>query len=112
MAANLYINADNMVHYDEARRADTGAFLNSGTCTCTVRVAVSGTEPPDCAAVSGASNISMPYITGSEGHYAGSIPSTVTLAKGTKYWVCVTFNEDSFDDFRVLEYTGNYRGAN
>lgn len=108
---NIWISADNMVHYDEARRADTGAFLNAGTCTCTLRVVAAGTEPPDCDAVTGATSISMPYVTDSDGHYAGSIPSTVSLTKNQDYWVCITFNEDSFDDFRAISYRAAYRGA-
>lgn len=79
----IYVSNDNYVENPvPLTRADTGAYVNDATLTMTLKLAG--------VAVSGATSLSMPYVTDSNGRYGGTIPQTVSLTAGGVYTLEIT----------------------
>lgn len=98
----IYIGCDHDVSYAGASKASDGSYLNSGTCTYTLKKAQDGTT---------VGSGTLTYVTASDGDYTGTIESTVTssLVAGVKYNLDVTFVKAGYNDMRREVLTAAYR---
>lgn len=86
MSSNLtyYQNNDNLVTNPTPMiLSATGAYINDATVTMTLKDSVG-------ASVSGATGLSLTYVTDSNGTYQGTLPYTLTLTAGESYTLEIT----------------------
>ena len=79
----LQLNNDNPVEIDGVMNVD-GEYVSNATITLTLYTTA---ETP--AAVSGATGLTMSYISVSNGRYRAIIPSTVSLTADTEYTIVI-----------------------
>ena len=98
----LAINADNYLRYYGAQDSETGDYLNSGTCTYSLREE-DGTE---------LATGTLSYVSGSNGNYRGILDSadTAGLTDGERYVIVIIFDQDNYEDERRLYHRAGYRG--
>lgn len=79
---DLPIGEDVLVEWRAAKNSATDEFVNDATMRFTLKDAAD-------ADVSGAVNLTMDYVAGSDGIYQGTLPASVTsgLTEGATYWV-------------------------
>jgi hypothetical protein len=108
----LYIGQDNVVFAGNRFEKDSGVydtvtetFINDATVTFTLKDSAG-------SAVSGASSISMSYVTGTRGVYEGVLEDGVSLTAGSTYYLEITATGSSDRvGFRRIAYEAEYRGA-
>lgn len=88
----LYVASDNLICWDEMRRASDGQYVNDATVTFVLK---------DTAGTTIASG-SLAY-TLNEGRYDGILSSTVALTRGETYYLEVTAVSGDADAFRRIE---------
>lgn len=101
----IYIGCDHNVTLTGMRDAATGAYLNTGTATWTLKDA-SGTQ---------ISTGSLSYVAASNGNYLGVIESTDQgsgLTELATYYVYIAFTQGNYDDERRLTCEARYREEN
>ena len=109
---NLYIGEDNVVFWGDTDIPGSGlydtvtkSFVNDATMTFTLKNSAG-------SAVSGASAVSMTYVTGSQGCYRGVLEDGVSLTENSTYYLEITATGSSDRiGFRRIEYTARYHGA-
>ena len=109
---NLFIGEDNLVFWGDRRIPMSGLydnnleqFINDATVTFTLKDSAG-------SAVSGASGISMSYVTGSKGVYEGVLEDGVSLTAGSTYYLEITATASGDRvGFRRIPYTAAYHGA-
>jgi hypothetical protein len=79
----INVGSDTLITVSDLTTASSGVNDNSATVTMTLR-------DSSLNAVSGASALTCTYVTSSDGNYQGTIPSTVTIVEGAKYWLDVS----------------------
>ena len=104
MALILYPSNDNLVTWDAMTRASDGAYVNDATVTMTLKTAAG-------VAVSGAENVSLPYVAASNGKYQGAIESTVALITDASYRLEVTAVSGARNGFVSLDCVTRTRTA-
>lgn len=95
MPLDIYITTDNRVkltglHDPAYASTHASYYVNDATVTFLLK------DSTDTNTVSGTS-ITLSYITSSDGDYAGSFPSTVTLTDGTNYYARATISRSGQD---------------
>lgn len=80
--ADLFIENDNNIVVRGLRVAATGVYVSDASLTANV-------SDQNGSLVSGATSISVTFVSGSSGEYRGLIPSTVQLTAGTRYKIVV-----------------------
>lgn len=98
----LYIDTDDCIRLSGLKDVVTDAYVNDATVTATV-------YDSDGIAVSGAEDLSIPYIADSNGNYAGQVPNTVTITKDAEYEVEVTAVKGDFKTTYRFNATGAYK---
>jgi hypothetical protein len=78
-----WIDTDNCVQITGLKDVVTDQYVNDATVTGVLTDKNGNT-------VTGAGSLSFEYISGSNGNYAGEIPSTVTLTEGEQYTLTIT----------------------
>lgn len=100
-----YISSDNDVTVEGLTVASSGAYANAATVEASILLASSA------ALVSG-STTTLSYVTGSNGKYFGSIPSSVSMAEGTEYILKITAAQSGKDiEVRIRFKAGYYEGC-
>lgn len=80
----LYVSNDNLVQNPTPmRRASNGAYVNDASVTMTLKDSAG-------AAVTGATSLTLSYVTDSNGIYAGTIGHGVALVAGDVYTLEIT----------------------
>ena len=90
---------DFVLTWDSVDLATDHSFLLSGTVTMTLKVTSTG------AAVSGASALTMAYVSNSRGKFQGRIPASAlpsSLALGSIYTIEVSAVDGSYTGFAKL----------
>lgn len=108
----LYIGEDSLVYWGDPDDRTSGlydrnlgAYVNDATMTFTLKNSA-GT------AVSGASAISMSYISGTEGCYSGVLEDGVSLTENSTYYLEITATGSGDRiGFRRLTFVAKYHGA-
>lgn len=108
----LYIGQDNVVYAGNRQHKDSGVydtitetFVNDASAAFTLKDSVG-------VAVSGASAVSMSYVTGTKGVYEGVLEDGVSLTDGATYYLEITVTASSDRvGFRRIQYEAEYRGA-
>jgi hypothetical protein len=100
----IYISSSNPVEVAGLKDKTTGSYVNSATVTFTLKNSAN-------AAVSGATAVAMTYVVASNGKYQGTLPNTVSLTEGAKYWLEITATSSTLVGFRRIECYATYRGA-
>ena len=100
----IYISASNLIEISGLKDASNGNYVNTATVTFTLKN--SGNS-----VVSGASAVSMTYVAASNGKYQGTLPNTVSLTEGAKYWLEITSTYNTLVGFRRVQCYATYRGA-
>jgi hypothetical protein len=100
----VYISSSNLIEIDGLKDASNSAYVNDATVTFTLRNSAN-------AAVSGATAVAMTYVVASNGKYQGTLPNTVSLTEGAKYWLEITSTKSPLVGFRRIECYATYRGA-
>lgn len=108
----LFIGEDNIVFWGDRHIQNSGlydnsleAFINDATVTFTLK-------DSNGSAVSGASNISMSYVTGSKGVYEGTLEDGVSLTENSTYYLEITATASGDRvGFRRIQFTAQYHGA-
>ena len=77
----LQLNNDNPVEIDGVMNVD-GEYVSNATITLTLY-----TTDDTPATVSGATGLTMSYVSGSQGRYRTVIPSTVALVENANYTI-------------------------
>lgn len=101
----IYVSSDNLVQFKGAVNALTGAYLNAAVVACNL-------YDSGGALVPGASGITMTYQPGTNGNYAGVIPSTVALVDGAQYTVEIVFAQNDVDRTIRWDVLAVYSGPN
>lgn len=102
----VYISSDNLVTVDELTDPITGSYVNDATVTSKLT-----TDAAGASTVTG-SNITLTYVTSSNGKYQESMPSSVSLTEGTNYYHFVTAASGSKNiTIRKLVRAGYYEGC-
>ena len=97
---NCYISSDNDVTLEGLQIAATGVYANSATVSASILTSAGST-------VSG-STTTLDYVTGSNGRYFVSIPSSVVMVKGTTYILQITASQSGKDITIQKEFTAGY----
>jgi hypothetical protein len=108
----LFIGQDNVVYWGQRSEKDSGlydtvteTFVNDATVTFTLKDSAG-------SAVSGASAVSMTYVTGTKGVYEGVMEDNVSLTAGSTYYLEITATGSSDRvGFRRIQYEAEYRGS-
>ena len=88
MALTLYLGNDTLVTWDKMTRASDGAYVNDATVTMTLYDSLG-------VAVTGAINVSLPYVASSDGKYQGTIESTADIDDDSSYSLVITATSGS-----------------
>lgn len=102
MILELDISGDTLIRWDKLWNPTTAEYVNDATVAFTLRTAA-------LAAVSGATGITMSYVSGSNGRYDGVLESTVGLTDGATYYLDVTATSGSLVGFRRVQCRACYR---
>jgi hypothetical protein len=62
----------------------------------------------DGTAVDGADSLVFSYVDGSDGNYRSTLPSTVSLVRGQRYFLEVTISASGRDGFRRIQCAAIY----
>jgi len=100
-AEQIYLETDNIVWVRGLKDQVTGSYVNDATITATL-------YDKDDQVVSGAENLPVPYVNGSDGDYAGAIPHTVSLTAGEAYTVKVTVTKGDYQTVYKLKRNAAY----
>ncbi len=84
----FYKANDNLVELENLKNHATGAYINDATVTMTLK-------DQSGSAVTGATGLSMAYVTGSNGTYRATIPYTISCTSHRSYTVEVTADAGS-----------------
>ncbi len=99
----FYKENDNLIRWDGMARASDGAYVNDATVTFSLK------DSDDEELVSG----SMPYVSGSNGRYQGTVQSTVGLGDvDDVVWLEVTAVSGALDGFRRIQGRVTHRKEN
>jgi hypothetical protein len=109
---NLYIGEDAIVYWGDRDTTGSGlydnnlrSFINDATVTFTLKNSSS-------VAVSGASAVSMPYVSGTQGCYEGVLEDGVSLTENATYYLEITATGSGDRiGFRRVQYTARYHGS-
>jgi hypothetical protein len=109
---NLYIGEDNIVFWGDRHVPNSGLydnnleqFVNNATVTFTLKDSSN-------VAVSGATGVSMSYVTGTKGVYEGVLEDGVSLTEGATYYLEITATASGDRvGFRRIVYIACYHGA-
>jgi len=103
----LFINEDNMVKITGLKDAETGDYVNDATGTFDVL-------DEDGTAVAGMTNITITYVAGSNGDYAGYLDKLLAadLTQLERYQVAITMASGAKDLYRRIPLNAIYHGAN
>lgn len=109
---NLYISEDNVVFWGDPEVPGSGlydtvakSYVNDATMTFTLKNSAG-------SAVSGASGVSMSYVTGTRGCYRGVLEDGVSLTENSTYYLEITATASSDRiGFRRMTYVAQYHGA-
>jgi hypothetical protein len=83
MALGVYFSSDNLLEVTGLKNAASGNFVNNATVTANI-------VDSDGNAVTNATNISLSYISGSNGNYRGTIPDTADIDRSAEYVAQIT----------------------
>lgn len=108
----LYIGEDLIVFWGDRHKPNSGLydenleqFINDATVAFTLRDA-------SLVAVTGATSISMSYVTGTKGVYEGTLEDGVSLTENATYYLDITATASGDRvGFRRIQYTAVYHGA-
>jgi len=100
---NIYLTTDNCVRVRALKDQVLGTYINDATITATLYDS-SGNE------VSGAIDISIPYVTGTDGDYAGEIPNTVTLTEDAYYTLKIVVSGSGYKTTHKIKLRAMYKG--
>jgi len=111
-AGRLYISQDNVVFWGDRNIPDSGLydaslgqFIGDATVVFTLKNSAG-------SAVSGASAVSMSYISGTKGVYEGILEDGVSLTENATYYLEITATASGDRvGFRRLSFQALYRGA-
>jgi len=90
MPIAIYVGSDNRIELTGLRDPDDDSYVNDATVTALLK------DSTDTSTISG-SSITLTYVTGSDGDYRGSIPSSVSLTAGTAYYARITATSSGRD---------------
>jgi hypothetical protein len=108
----LYIGEDNIVFWGDRHVPNSGLydnnleqFVNNATLTFTLKD--SNNTP-----VSGATSVSMTYVTGSKGVYEGTLEDGTSLTENATYYLEITATASGDRiGFRRIAFIAVYHGA-
>jgi len=102
---NIIFWGDRHVPYSGLYDNSTESFVNDATVTATLKDSAG-------SAVSGASNISLSYVSGTNGVYEGVLEDGVSLTENSTYYLEITATASNDRvGFRRIKYTAAYHGA-
>lgn len=109
---HLYIGQDNIVFWGDRNVPKSGLYdnnleqyINDATVTFTLK-------DSGGSAVSGASGISMSYVTGTKGVYEGVLEDGVSLTENSTYYLEITATASGDRvGFRRIQYVAVYQGV-
>ena len=96
MPLAIYLTSDNRMkvtglHDPAYASTHASYYVNDATVTATLY------QSDGTTAVSGATSITLSYLTSTDGNYAGSWPSTVTIVDQSTYYVNITISRSGQD---------------
>lgn len=108
----LFIGQDNTVFWGDRAIPNSGLydnnleqFVNNATVTFTLKDSAG-------SAVSGATAVSMSYVTGTKGVYEGTLEDGVSLTENSTYYLEITATASGDRvGFRRISFQALYRGA-
>lgn len=105
---DLYIASDNSLEWNGLRDPRTLDYISDATVTATLKTELG-------VAVSGAVDIAMTYVSGSNGRYQGIMPYTAlgssVLSINQRLWLEVTAAKGTNRDFRRIGCVARYKGV-
>lgn len=105
MPAIVYISTDNLITVDGLTDPIDDSYVNDATVTAKLTTDAAG------ASTVTNSNITLAYVTSSNGKYQEAMPSTVSLTDGTTYYLFVTAASGSQNiTIRKIVRGGYYEG--
>ena len=84
----LFMESDNLIEVDELKFSADGTFVNDATVVMTLK-------DTDGDALANASNVTLSYVSSSDGKYQGILDSTVPLVLGTDYFLFIVATQST-----------------
>jgi len=100
---NVYLSTDNCIRIRSLKDQVADTYINDAVITATLY------DSSDVV-VPGAEDISIPYITGTDGDYAGEIPYTITLTELAYYTVKITITGSGYQTVYKVKTRATYKG--
>lgn len=101
----LALESDNIITWDGLKNPITKEFVNDATVVATLYTAAN-------SAVTGATGISLAYVSGSNGRYQGVIEDDVELTDGAEYYIKYTATASGdLVGRRKVKYLAQYQDA-
>ena len=101
----LAIGSDNLVELEGLKNEQTGAYVNTATVSMVLRNAA-------LELISGEEAISLGYVLESNGDYKGTLPSSLTLTSGARYFLDVTATVGEIVRFDRIPCRAQYAAGN
>jgi len=103
MIQYLYIDTDNVIRVRGLKDEVSGDYINDATIRATV-------YDSDGNPVADAQDLSLSYVSDTNGDYAGEIPNGVSLTAGSLYTVQVTISGSGYQTVYRLTRRAGYKG--
>lgn len=80
----LFYNNDNLLEIIGLKNAATDSFINNATVTADIHL------KSDDSQVTGATGLTLAYVSGSNGNYRTTVPDTANIAQSEEYVAKIT----------------------
>lgn len=98
MANLLYVSEDNVITLDALTNSTTGEYVNDATITMTLTTEAG-------VAVDDALNLEVTYVSDSDGLYRGTLPNTLELSEGVRYYLILSGSSGASNLYRKILFT-------
>ncbi len=100
---NVYLSTDNCIRVRGLKDQVADTYINDAVITATLYDA-------DDVVVPGAEDISIPYVSETNGDYAGEIPYTITLTENAYYTAEITITGSGYQTVYKVKTRATYKG--
>ena len=100
---NIYLTTDNCIRYRGLKDCVADTYINNAVITATL-------YDSNDVVVPGAEDVSIAYVAGTDGDYAGEIPYTVTLTEDAYYTIVVTITGSGYRTTVKVKLRATYKG--
>lgn len=101
----LSIGSDNLVEVDGLKNEKTDQYVNDATITMVLRDSA-------MEIISGEEALSFSYVQSSDGRYYGTLPNSIVLTSGSRYFLELTCTSEGSVRFDLIPCRAQYAAGN